>query len=418
MIVAPKSVIASWMKELQRVGVSDVQELTGKSKESTYRSVLRRGGVLLMTYGMVAHNSDMLSELPSEARAWSWLMLDEGHKIKNHKTQLAQQIRTIPCDRRLLVTGTPVQNNYKELWSLYDFVCPGLLGEEHAFKDNFERVIKWGADKDASRRQLELARAAAEKLRSIYAPYYLRRVKQDTVDSRNGEGGQSHGAGIGPEQDDTSETIAGDRTSPAASCSSPSHRPPALGQKNDLVVWLRLTEAQRSLYMSYLESSSVRSALEKRGNTTLVAIGLLKKICNSPSMIGDESQAEIGERVDREYVAEDAVKVGFTQRMVSSLFSRGHRTLVFSTSKVLLDILEKELDLPYLRIDGSIASSHERQDIIDRFNSDPSVAVCLLTTQVGALGITLTGADRAILMDPSWNPGRRFRIHYGSRNST
>ena len=365
MIIVKTSLIEPWKRELGRCHVRyDV--FAGASKEQALQNVLRQGGVLLTTYGMVQHNVDLLSKVddPHELHRWAWVVLDEGHEIKEHKSQLAQKVRRIPCTRRLLITGTPMQNNLRELWSLYDFVCPGLLGEEHHFKEHFERPIRWGVDKDANPREVNIANMASKKLRSLYEPYYLRRVK-DELNSQ-------------------------------------------LPNKNDIVVWLRMTPAQADLYTSFLESLSVRSARNTQlgGTNTLTAITLMKKICCSPEMVREESEAEIGKQLDT-YSASDSVKVRFALGMVRRLYTEGHRTLIFSNSTRFLDIIERELqrtDLSFLRIDGSVSSSKERQNRVDSFNADAGIATFLLTTKAGGVGITLTGADRVIMMDPSWNP--------------
>jgi SNF2 family DNA or RNA helicase len=184
---------------------------------------------------------------------------------------------------------------------------------------------------------------------------------------------------------------------------------------------------QIKLYQRFLESDEVKLVLNK-SLSPLAALTVLKKISNHPLMLGsslaaaalaDGGSEDTGHVFDRplpshEELLADSAKLGCFSDLMKCLIREGHRTLVFSQSRKLLDIIEKVLDkIPvashegsaqYVRIDGSIIKPEDRQRIVARFNENEALNACLLTTGVGSLGLTLTGADRVVIFDPSWNP--------------
>ena len=234
------------------------------------------------------------------------------------------------------------------------------------------------------------------------------------------------------------------------------HAPTQLGTKNDLIVWLPLMPAQRRLYRAFLKSGPVRAALNKTGSA-LSAINVLKKICDHPALCvplaqttaaaaatapvassassDSPSKALPAEEADPEEEEEDkstakreaiaaavaaagltesdlegapdaSGKAGFLMGLLRHLADNGHRTLVFSQSRCMLDVLERAARADgheLVRIDGQVPPE-ERHARVERFQSDPNIPLALLTSQVGGLGLTLTAADRVVIYDPAWNP--------------
>ncbi|KAK9909741.1 hypothetical protein WJX75_006802 [Coccomyxa subellipsoidea] len=499
LVVAPKTLLAHWEKELSVCGLASLtHEFYGTSQSArgdSLQAVLRKQGVLLTTYGMILHNAAALSQgLPadSEEPLWDILILDEGHKIKNPRTQLAQKLREIPAKLPVIISGTPIQNDLMEMHALMDFVCPGLLGEARFFKQEFVRPITGGTDKGATERAQSLGAAKAAELRTRIGPYFLRREKQHV---------------LGPSSDSgsTGDKVAeGDAAREAGSTGVA--KPQAMGRKNDLVVWLKLQPMQRRIYEAFLNSSAIKAALNKTGSA-LAALTVLKKVCDHPALLSDnaadlvatggkklaagkrqvvrkasggakgprmgslgnfivdddeeESTDEESSSNESESTEEDSseseedditpdlaggdtwgnfaedgcveqklldelatkgtsasCKTRFVLALVNELVGGGHRVLVFSQSRLMLDILAGGLQHAYLRIDGSVSSAAERQARVARFQcGGQAPPVFLLTSQVGGLGLTLTAADRVIIVDPSWNPSmdnqavdRAFRI--------
>ncbi len=347
--------------------------------------------------------------------SWDWVICDEGHKLKNPKMQLVARMTSLPSTRRLILTGTPIQNNLGELWALANFVAPGLLGDARAFRDQYEKAIARGTSRDASARERDIGAATAAALRAKLAPAFLRREKR-TVFAQPPAGGAGAGA------------------STMAAVSSSSSAPGPLGQKTDMIVWLRLTPPQRRLYAAFLGSSSVAAALNKT-RSALAAITVLKKICDHPGLLSQRAAAEIARgrplaevvdgsaarsldspcddaAVDGDEVPSGALdpdascKSAFVLAFVAAAAAGGHRTLVFSQSRAMLDGIEaasRAAGHKLCRIDGTVPAA-ERARLVALFQGDTSIPLFLLTSAVGGLGLTLTGADRVIVVDPAWNP--------------
>ena len=406
-------------------------------------------------------------DMPScgKGRHWDWIVCDEGHKLKNPHAQLPQKVRTLPSSHRLIITGTPIQNHLAELWALYDLCCPGLLGDEVEFRREYSKKIAAGQSRDATQRQRSAGAVASEELRNKCKPFMLRREKssvlakakeEETKEKKNIKEDDA------PEQS-APETDIGPSTSIEASTTGwagVKHAPQQLGTKNDLIVWLPLRPAQERLYRAFLKSNTVRSVLNKTGSA-LSAINVLKKICDHPALClaitetsaaaaaatshaaatrtspssksppqdaddGDiDEEEEDGDKREARRAAVAAAvahagltesdlrgapdasgKCAFLMSLLGHLASNGHRTLVFSQSRAMLDVLERAANADghtLVRIDGKVPAD-ERHARVERFQSDPSIKLALLTSQVGGLGLTLTAADRVVIYDPAWNP--------------
>ncbi|KAG2442553.1 hypothetical protein HXX76_002639 [Chlamydomonas incerta] len=530
LIIAPKTLLPHWAKELRVCGLaSATREYFGSSvseRNAALRAVAGGGGggygggaagrgVLVTTYGMVQHNAeeltgprDALRGAAAAARGeeefrWDVVLLDEGHKIKNPKMKLVEQLRKLPARVRVIISGTPIQNNLMEMHSLFDFTTEGLLGDARAFKTNYERPITKGLDKEATARERQTGAAIAAALRSRLEPFFLRREKKDVLTGKrdgqeaDGEGGKAQGGGAQDAGADAGPSTSG--SGAAAAADGGQARAQSLPRKNDLVVWLRLTALQRKIYTAFLHTDSVRQVLSHTASP-LAAITVLKKICDHPALLsanaatsvirgahrwandqkggkakakkarpgrprtslddfivdsdeeeteedeeeeeteeeegasepeedtadnldggdltaewlsdeagggGDVSGASLHAELARELEhrgAEASCKSAFVLALLGRLAAAGHRTLIFSQSKVMLSILEagvRAMDLEYCRIDGDV---DDRQAVVARFQNSKTIPVFLLTSQVGGLGLTLTAADRVIIVDPAWNP--------------
>jgi SNF2 family DNA or RNA helicase len=337
------------------------------------------------------------------------VICDEGHKLKNPRMQLVARLMAVPAARRLLLTGTPVQNNLSELWALFNIVTPGLLGDAREFRDEFDKPIARGQSREASAREREHGAAKTVALQKKIAPAFLRREKS-TV--------------LAPPK----PAAEGEQVEAAGSAPTP------LGPKSDMIVWLRLTQPQRRLYAAFLGSSSVAAALNKTGSA-LAALTVLKKICDHPGLLSHNAAAEIARgRPLASVVAggesapsgdDDAAcdgdsggapagasdpaascKTAFVLSLVAAVAAEGHRVLVFSQSRAMLDGIQAAAEAAswrFCRIDGTVPAS-ERARRVAAFQSDAGIPLFLLTSAVGGVGLTLTGADRVVVLDPSWNP--------------
>ncbi|KOB76216.1 Cockayne syndrome protein [Operophtera brumata] len=372
-IVAPATVIYQWVSHFHywcphlRVAVLHHTGSHAGNHNQLIRDLHGSHGIVLITYaGVVKYSKDLMS------RKWHYIILDEGHKIRNPDTQVSKLIKQFQTPHKLIATGCPMQNSLQELWSLFDFMRPGLLGTYAAFMEHFAQPITQGGYANATEFQEATALEIAKALKSLITPYMLRRTKAEVQDNIN------------------------------------------LPEKNEQVLFCALTQEQRDLYMGYLMSGTVRSILDKDNKygepvraRMLVALMTLRKMCNHPDLYLYEAQDDI-ESIDEE-------KFGHWKRsgkmtVVNSLLKiwqkQGHRTLIFSQSRAMLCVLEQYLlnqGFKYLKMDGSVGVG-QRQSLIKTFNDNSEYLVFLATTRVGGLGVNLTGADRVIIYDPDWNP--------------
>lgn len=323
-------------------------------------TVVEKGHVLITTYVGLRIYSKYI--LPQE---WGYCVLDEGHKIRNPDLDISLTCKQIKTVNRIILSGTPIQNNLTELWSLFDFVFPGRLGTLPVFQQQFSIPINVGGYANSNNLQVKTAYKCAVVLRDLISPYLLRRLKND---------------------------VAKD-----------------LPKKSEMVLFVKLTRVQQDLYEKFLDSEDLDSILKGKRNV-LMGVDMLRKICNHPDLIYREALMHKPSYGD----PKKSGKMQVLKNLLQLWQNEGHKTLLFCQTRQMLDILEKFVSnlsllndeskhFTYLRMDGSTAIS-QRQNLVDEFNNDPSLHVFLLTTKVGGLGVNLTGADRVIIYDPDWNP--------------
>ncbi|XP_029305529.1 DNA excision repair protein ERCC-6 isoform X2 [Cottoperca gobio] len=369
-IVCPATVMHQWVKEFHtwwppfRVAVLHETGSFTSNKEKLIPEIASCHGILITSYSAVRNLQETLQRFD-----WHYIILDEGHKIRNPNAGVTTACKQFRTPHRFILSGSPMQNNLKELWSLFDFVFPGKLGSLSVFMEQFSVPITMGGYSNASPVQVQTAFKCACVLRDTINPYLLRRMKADVK----------------------------------ANLSLP--------DKNEQVLFCRLTDDQREVYQSFLDSKEVYQILngDMQVFSGLIA---LRKICNHPDLFSG------GPRILRGIPDDQLTKeehFGYWKRsgkliVVESLlrlwFKQGHKVLLFSQSRQMLNILEvfvTENNYSYLKMDGTTAIA-SRQPLIARYNEDKSIFIFLLTTKVGGLGVNLTGANRVIIYDPDWNP--------------
>lgn len=396
LIIAPATVIHQWVMHFHewwpfaRVAVLHQSGTFVGSADELIREMFRCHGILITTYAGIVKHSQAI-----EVHNWHYVILDEGHKIRNSDTQISRVVRKIKTPHRIVITGSPLQNNLQELWSLFDFMSPGLLGSLPAFMEHFAVPITQGGYANATSFQESLALSLATALKDTITPYLLRRTKADVMDYLK------------------------------------------LPEKSEQVLFCSFTEEQKDLYKCFLNSHMIRSILDKESRIgdpmrarILVALTTLRKICNHPDLYIYEINEETPEESELRKRAFGSWRRAGKMIVINSLLKiwkkQGHRVLIFTQSRAMLCILEQFLEdneYKYLRMDGT-TSIGSRLPLIKMFNTDDSYLVFLSTTRVGGLGVNLTGADRVIIYDPDWNPAtdsqakeRAWRIGQ-SRNVT
>jgi SWI/SNF-related matrix-associated actin-dependent regulator of chromatin subfamily A member 5 len=282
---------------------------------------------------------------------WKYLIIDEAHRIKNENSSLSLAVRIMKPQFRLLITGTPLQNNLRELWALLNFLMPDIFGDAQQFDEWFSLSDESGKEN------------VIKKLHTILRPFMLRRVKADVAKS--------------------------------------------LPPKKETKLYVGLTEMQITYYVKCLQKDMYE--LNKLGgpdrNRLLNVLMQLRKVCNHPYLFDGAEQGP--PYVDGPHLWENSGKMQLLHKLLPKLQAQGSRVLIFSQMTRVLDILEdylRLLQIEYCRIDGN--TDGERRDAqVDDFNSPGSTKfVFLLSTRAGGLGINLATADIVILFDSDWNP--------------
>lgn len=317
--------------------------------------VIQDGHVLITTYTGLQTYADLLIPV-----TWEYAVLDEGHKIRNPNTAITIYCKELRTPNRIILSGTPMQNNLIELWSLFDFVFPMRLGTLVNFRHTFEFPIRQGGYANASNLQIQTAIKCAEALKDTISPYLLQRFKAD---------------------------VASD-----------------LPKKSERVLFCKLTKLQRETYERFLNSDDLKAIMNGK-RQILYGIDILRKICNHPDL---QEHRTLSIKPDYDYgSAAKSGKMQVVRALLELWKGQGNKTLLFAQHRIMLDILEKFIkSMPGFnmrRMDGN-TPIHSRQAMVDEFNNHPDIHVFLLTTKVGGLGVNLTGANRVIIYDPDWNP--------------
>ncbi|KAL8668372.1 MAG: hypothetical protein Q9168_006997 [Polycauliona sp. 1 TL-2023] len=326
-----------------------------KAAKKIVDRVVNEGHVLVTTYTGMQTYAELL--IPVD---WEYAILDEGHKIRNPNTAITIYCKELRTANRVILSGTPMQNNLVELWSLFDFVFPMRLGTLVNFRSQFEIPIRQGGYANASNLQVQTAMRCAETLKDTISPYLLQRFKID---------------------------VASD-----------------LPKKTEQVLFCKLTRPQRQAYEGFLASDDLKSIMNGK-RQVLFGIDILRKICNHPDL---QDHRHLSVKAGYNYgVGTKSGKMQVVKALLELWRDQGNKTLLFAQHRIMLDILEKFIrslsGFNFRRMDGN-TPIHARQGMVDEFNSNPDVHVFLLTTKVGGLGINLTGANRVIIYDPDWNP--------------
>ncbi|XP_004592813.2 DNA excision repair protein ERCC-6-like [Ochotona princeps] len=414
LLIMPTNLISTWVKEFVKwTPGMRIKTFHGHSKDERARNLNRiqqRNGVIITTYQMLINNWQQLSSFNGHEFMWDYVILDEAHKIKTSSTKSAVCARAIPARNRLLLTGTPIQNNLQELWSLFDFACQGsLLGTLKTFKMEYETPITRAREKDATPGEKALGLKISENLMTIIKPYFLRRTKEE-VQKKKSNSPELRLCEKNPDVD--------------AICEMPS-----LSRKNDLIIWIRLVPLQEEIYRKFVSLDHIKELLMET-RSPLAELGVLKKLCDHPRLLsarachllnlgtirffdqdGIEEEDSSGmypiDQIPDDALMEESGKIIFLMDLLTRLRDEGHQTLVFSQSRQILNIIERLLKnrhFKLLRIDGTVTHLLEREKRINLFQQNKDYSVFLLTTQIGGVGLTLTAATRVVIFDPSWNP--------------
>ncbi|VAH56719.1 unnamed protein product [Triticum turgidum subsp. durum] len=349
MVVAPKSTLGNWMNEIARFCpiLRAVKFLGNPEERNHIREKLLQPGkfdVCVTSFEMAIKEKNSLKRF-----SWRYIIIDEAHRIKNENSLLSKTMRLFSTNYRLLITGTPLQNNLHELWSLLNFLLPEIFSSA----DTFDEWFQITGEND----QQEVV----QQLHKVLRPFLLRRLKSDVE------------KGLPP--------------------------------KKEIILKVGMSQMQKHYYRGLLQKDlEVINAGGERKRLLNIAMQL-RKCCNHPYLF---QGAEPGPPYTTgDHLIETAGKMVLLDKLLPKLKDRDSRVLIFSQMTRLLDILEDYLiyrGYQFCRIDGS-TGGQDRDASIDAFNKPGSEKfVFLLSTRAGGLGINLATADVVILYDSDWNP--------------
>jgi superfamily II DNA or RNA helicase len=340
LIVAPTSVVRNWQRELERFSPTLSVALWHGADRKDQEDQVRKAEVVITSYALLRRDIEWLLTVD-----FDYAVLDEAQHIKNPASATAQSAKRLRAERRLALTGTPIENRLSEIWSIFDFVSPGLLGPLDKFEQRFSRPIEAGDYK------------AAQRLRSVIHPFILRRTKSEVAQDL-------------PEKLELDQIceLAGDQ------------RP----------VYAQIAREVRAQVMGEVE----RSGLAKSQIHILAGLTKLRQAACDPRLLG----------LPREFTTDDSGKLVALRELLQNAVDGGHKVLVFSQFVSMLKLIAKALKddgVSYEYLDGSTKDRAER---IERFQEDPTVSCFLISLKAGGTGLNLTAADTVVHFDPWWNP--------------
>ncbi|WVQ80394.1 hypothetical protein IAT38_002499 [Cryptococcus sp. DSM 104549] len=366
LVIVPLSTLTNWTLEFERWAPA-VRTLILKGSPAVRKEAyprLRAGDfqVCLTTYEYIIKERPMLSRIK-----WIHMIIDEGHRMKNVKSKLSQTLNEHYTSRyRLILTGTPLQNNLPELWALLNFVLPKIFNSVKSFDEWFNAPFaNTGGEKMEMNE--EEALLVVKRLHKVLRPFLLRRLKKD-VESE-------------------------------------------LPDKVEKVIYTKMSALQWKLYESVqkyktLPTDMTAAKPQKRQNLQN-ALMQLRKICNHPYVFREvDEDFTVGNTTD-EQIIRVAGKFELLDRILPKLFKTGHKVLIFFQMTEIMTIVSDFFDYrgwKYCRLDGS-TKADDRQTLLSTFNDPNSpYQVFILSTRAGGLGLNLQSADTVIIYDTDWNP--------------
>ena len=340
LIVCPTSLIYNWQDEIENFA-PHLKALVINGTPTERQEAIRKYpeyDVLITSYPLIRRDISFYEKIE-----FNTVFIDEAQFIKNDSSMNAKSVKRLKAGHRFALTGTPIENSLSELWSIFDFIMPDFLGSHNKFVELYEKPI------------MKENTEALNDLNQHITPFILRRMKKDVLTE--------------------------------------------LPDKYETKMMTNLSEDQKMLYLSYLESvrGEIHNELEEHGidksrMKILAALTRLRQICCHPATFLDNYYGGSG-------------KLDLLMELIPEAIANEHRVLVFSQFTSMLKLIEKELidlEIPYFYLEGS-TPTEERNENVKRFNAGER-KVFLISLKAGGTGLNLTGADTVIHYDPWWNP--------------
>lgn len=341
LIVCPTSLIYNWENELTKFAPDLKYHIFYGTDRIFTKEHYRDCDIIISTYGIVRNDIELL-----RSYTWEYVVLDESQAIKNPDAISTKAVQLLNTRNRLILSGTPMQNNTYDIYAQFNFLNPGMLGSRDFFKQEFSNPIDKNGDADAG-----------HLLRNLIKPFLLRRTKSE---------------------------VAAD-----------------LPEKTETVLWCEMDKTQKEVYDEYRDfyRHSLMSKIEsegigKSGIYILEGLLRLRQICDDPRLLKDDNiQVSKGVKI-KELIREVEENMG------------NHKMLVFSQFTEMLALIRQEFDssrISYCYLDGS-TQAKERKHQVEKFQTDDSIKVFLISLKAGGVGLNLTEADYVYIVDPWWNP--------------
>jgi len=345
LVVCPKTLLFNWEQETEKFFPSMKTLIIEGTPAERAEKINRidQYDLIIASYPSLKRDFPLYEKL---GKRFHYCFIDEAQFMKNHKTKNAQIVKKIPADYRLALTGTPLENNVSEIWSIFDFLMPGFLGNYASFVKKFQTPIMKNND----------ARVL-EELRKKISCFMLRRTKENVLAE--------------------------------------------LPAKIEQTLSCELEEAQNVLYQEILANvkSTIFQTIKKNGFAKshihiLAGLTKLRQVCNHPALL----------LKDKDFGAYGSAKLKIFEELIDEIISSDRKVLVFSQFTQMLDILQqvlKKKDIEHLYLSGK---TKNRKELVQSFNEDPTKKVFLISLKAGGTGLNLTAADNVIIFDPWWNP--------------
>lgn len=337
LVVAPTSILFNWQEEIQRFAPELSVQLHHGTSRLKNVAELHKSDIVLTSYGTMLSDITLLKTFQ-----FDYIFLDESQAIKNPGSERYKAARLLQSRNRIVITGTPVENNTVDLYGQLSFACPGLLGSKQYFKEIYSIPIdKFGFTKRAM------------ELQQTVKPFILRRTKKQVAQE--------------------------------------------LPEKTEMTIYCEMNAGQRKIYdtceqelRNYIAASTVEE-IHKNPMHVLTGLTKLRLICNSPVLLKEGHSGD------------NSVKIEVLTEQIANK-SREHKILVFSQFTTMLDLIRTELqklDIPFEYLDGQTRNRGEK---VNNFQTNDTIRVFLISLKAGGVGLNLTEADYVYLVDPWWNP--------------
>jgi len=340
LIICPSSLLVNWERELNRFAPEMRVGIPAAERKKFWHDAAEKFDVIVTSYTLVRLDSALMRNCK-----FNFVVLDEAQHIKNPSSANAKCCKLLRADHRVVLTGTPLENGSSDLWSIFDFLQPGMLGSLAGFKRRYAEI--------GNSNELQ------EELKMRISPFLCRRTKLE---------------------------VARD-----------------LPPRTEQLIYCDLPAEQRALYDKLLAAGRQELAgfrkNDSRANASIFNLLLrLRQVCCHPALLPDGA----GENVP-------SVKTDLFMELIRRNIDSHHKVLVFSQFTSLLAILKQTLDEAGIRYEYLDGSTADRQTRVDRFNSTPEIPVFLLSLKAGGTGLNLCSADSVLIFDPWWNPAAEMQ---------